>query len=286
MNKTSSILLVLITNIVWANAVTEKNQYPYFSDPKKQIQFERQRIYVYEESGQHVLTSGGGASVQLANPLQVILLGESAQYLSVPEPTISTIDYWYNFDIKQNNLSLTEIDFLNVIGLQSEAKQIVDDYKNKLDGYYHQRNLSQLKSKHLVDVKRGWLGGMLTKNTYDLTTSSEWSAPHRNFDPGNTLTFWSTVCLTATSIAAYMTVKDHWYDAREFYEAHGTLVQGGYRLNQYDKSYRNYTLSLNLTILSAGVYLSNLWKKNKAVHYTQWSHPCLLYTSPSPRDRG
>ena len=133
MNKISSILLIVMSTVVWANSTAEKNQYPYFSDPKKQIQFERQRIYVYEESGQHVLTSGGGSSVELANPLQVILLGESAQYLSVPEPTISTIDYWYNFDIKQNNLSLTEIDFLNVIGLQSEAKQVVDDYKTKLD---------------------------------------------------------------------------------------------------------------------------------------------------------
>ena len=59
-----------------------QDEYPYFSDPLKQLAFEEKRIYVTEESGERTILSGGGSYTELANPLGTIFLDQDPEELS------------------------------------------------------------------------------------------------------------------------------------------------------------------------------------------------------------
>ena len=126
MNKFLIILIALSFGLT-------QDEYPNFSDPLKQLAFEEKRIYVKEESGERTKTFGGGSKLTLANPLYG-LYGESPHFISKSNPTFSNIEYWYNFEIKQNNIILDELSFLEIIGLKDKANQILDAYK-EADSY-------------------------------------------------------------------------------------------------------------------------------------------------------
>tara|TARA_Y100001970_G_scaffold220949_1_gene271475 strand:+ start:832 stop:1551 length:720 start_codon:yes stop_codon:yes gene_type:complete len=120
-----------------------QDEYPYFSDPLKQLAFEEKRIYIKEESGERTLISGGDSYTALANPLGTIFLDQDPDYIAKNNPIITEIEYWYNFEIKQNNKLLTEIEFLSIIGLDDKVNLIVSDfeelmieYNNSIDGEY------------------------------------------------------------------------------------------------------------------------------------------------------
>ena len=120
-----------------------EDEYPYFSDPLKQLAFEKKRIYIKEESGERTLVSGGGSytenllsnvmsSIVSANPLSYILLDKDSDK---KQSVDGNIQYWYNFEINRNNQPLTEIDFLSIIGLEDEVDAITLMFEKDIENY-------------------------------------------------------------------------------------------------------------------------------------------------------
>ena len=144
------LLLILLYSFALGSDV-----YPYFSNTIKQMEFEKYRIYVNEESGERSYTTGGGSSAQMANWIGVIFGNETPQYVSVAKPISTHIEYWYKFEIIQNNKPLTEIDFLYTLGLDEEANRIINDYKRKFE-------LADEITTENYYVNRGIVGSLFT----------------------------------------------------------------------------------------------------------------------------
>ena len=102
--------------------------YPNFSTPKKQLQFERKRIYIKEVSEKEMIIGGGGSQF---NPL-VLFNDMFPDYMQQPTYTQSNLTtqyrYRYTFEVSQNNKHINEVDFLYAVGLNQEAQNIIDDY--------------------------------------------------------------------------------------------------------------------------------------------------------------
>jgi hypothetical protein len=111
-----------------------QNSYPNFSDPNKQLEFVKKRIYIIEDKGSYPVTSGGGSTTKLANPLY-FFTGHEPQYVEKQNP-IHTTNYQYNkFRLEQNNKVISEIDLLSLLGLEDERNRISDDFREKLSQY-------------------------------------------------------------------------------------------------------------------------------------------------------
>ena len=155
------ILSIIILNICFSD------EYPYFLDIDKQFRFENKRIYVKEEEGERTLFSGGDSYTELANPWGYLLLDQSPAYISKNHPITTTFEYWYKFTITQNNIELTEIDFLRTTGLHEQANSILKNYSDKLNIYNNNlldfEKKNKLKNEiHVEDFnfQRGWIGHM------------------------------------------------------------------------------------------------------------------------------
>ena len=96
------LLFILMVGSLFAQDV-----YPNFSTPKKQLQFERKRIYTKEVSEKEIILNEGGSQFN---------------------PRALSYRYRYTFEISQNNKLLNELDFLYAVGLNEEAEGIIDDY--------------------------------------------------------------------------------------------------------------------------------------------------------------
>ena len=95
-----------------------QNSYPNFSDPNKQLEFEKKRIYIIEDKGSYPVTIGGGSTTKLANPLYK-LTGDEPQYVATQNP-IRTINYQYdNFQLvayaDDDNAAGHDCDLLTVV---------------------------------------------------------------------------------------------------------------------------------------------------------------------------
>ena len=99
--------------------------YPYFSDSKKQFEFEKKRIYIKEVSENEQIISGG-------SEFNIMRLFDDSVPLTIPAPVRTTYNYKYEFHILQNGKNLTEIEFLRLIGLNEEADKILNDFSNKI----------------------------------------------------------------------------------------------------------------------------------------------------------
>ena len=88
-----------------------EDEYPYFSDAKKQLEFEKLRLYIER--------------VDIKSDI-------------VPIGTFSDYENQYNYDVKiiENNVLLTEYQFLNLISLSEEAEERINlqfaDYFNSV----------------------------------------------------------------------------------------------------------------------------------------------------------
>jgi len=100
--------------------------YPYFSDTKKQFEFEKKRIYIRETSEKEQIISGG-------SEFNIFYLFDDSQPAIVPSDILTSYRYIYTFEIIQYNNFLSEIEFLRLIGLNEEAKEIIDDYIKRIN---------------------------------------------------------------------------------------------------------------------------------------------------------
>jgi len=114
--------------ILMVGSLFPQDVYPNFSDPKKQFQFERKRIYTKEVSEKEMIIEGGGSQFNPRALFNEIFLDSMHQ----PPYTKKNINfqyrYRYTFEISQNNKLLNELDFLYAVGLNEEAEGIIDYY--------------------------------------------------------------------------------------------------------------------------------------------------------------
>ena len=99
--------------------------YPYFSNSKKQFEFEKKRIYIKEVSENKQIISGG-------SEFNIMRLFDDSAPLTIPAPVRTTYNYKYEFHILQNGKNLTEVEFLRLIGLKEEAEEILNDFSSKI----------------------------------------------------------------------------------------------------------------------------------------------------------
>ena len=110
----------LIKILCFISFLFAEDVYPYFSNPEKQFEFEKVRIYVEEVEEKEMLISGGAQ-------FNFGYLVDSNQPITIPSPIKTDYKYSYKFEIKQNNQLINEQDFLIGIGLQNEAKAILSE---------------------------------------------------------------------------------------------------------------------------------------------------------------
>ena len=87
----------------------------FFSDPVKQLKFEEKRIYINEVNEKEMRISGGAQFNYLA-------FLNSSQPLYLPDEIKTEYAYINEFDIIQNGRILTEIEFLEIIGLPEKSR--------------------------------------------------------------------------------------------------------------------------------------------------------------------
>ena len=111
---------ILIKILCLSSFLFAEDIYPYFSDPAKQLEFEKIRIYVEEVEEKEILISGGAQ-------FNFAYLVDSNQPITIPSPIKTDYKYSYKFEIKQNNQLINEQDFLIGIGLENEAQDILNN---------------------------------------------------------------------------------------------------------------------------------------------------------------
>ena len=98
------------------------DEYPFFSDIKKQLKFEEKRIYIEEVSERQMVVSGGAE-------FNFLYLLDSNQPVTIPAPVQTNYNYIYSFEIVQNGKMLSEIDMLKVVGLNDKADELTIQYE-------------------------------------------------------------------------------------------------------------------------------------------------------------
>ena len=118
------ISLLLFIGLAWG-----QDSYPYFSDMSKQLEFERRKIVINEGENIEQYMSGGGS---VFNWWSLVFETEPA-YLNAPIQT----NYIYKrfFDIVHDGKKIHEIELLRLIGLESEAERVINEYKKQIDNY-------------------------------------------------------------------------------------------------------------------------------------------------------
>jgi len=122
MRKYTSILFLTLYSFALCQDV-----YPYFSDAKKQLEFEKNRIYITEVKETEMVISNDHQFnyAYIFNKNQpAIITGIKTDYV-----------YRYKFEIKIGNSVVSDIDLLSFMGLEEEASKIIKDYNDQLENY-------------------------------------------------------------------------------------------------------------------------------------------------------
>ena len=114
------LFIVLLVGVCFGQDV-----YPYFSDMEKQLKFERKKITIEKSEGTQQLISGGSTF----NWLSII---DEKQPMYLNQPINTSYVYFSNFYIKVDGESITELEMLRKIGLDSEVNRIVSNHLKKL----------------------------------------------------------------------------------------------------------------------------------------------------------
>ena len=116
--------------------------YPYFSDMEKQLQFERQKVTIEKSEGVEQLISGGGSAF---NWLSII---DEKQPMYLNQPINTSYVYYSNFYIKVDGKSITELEMLRKIGLDTEVNRIVSSHLKEIESYEkHMNKMNEMKTK-------------------------------------------------------------------------------------------------------------------------------------------
>jgi len=115
------ISLLLFIGLTWG-----QDEYPYFSDMTKQLEFERKKIIIEEGENVQQIISGGGSEFNWWS----LISEREPIYKNAPIKT--SYRYHQYFDVKIDNRSISEIKMLEIMGLQDEADRILNDYKKQM----------------------------------------------------------------------------------------------------------------------------------------------------------
>ena len=139
-------------------SITFGQDYPYFMDTEKQLEFESKRIYINEVNNKKMIISGGGDTYQFFNSLI------EGQAVYKQDPIRTSYYYNYKFEIIKNGKLINEVEFLQTVGLNKIADDILrkyyeqlNNYKKNLKKYNSSNNEYKGKKKYLAE-KLEWLG--------------------------------------------------------------------------------------------------------------------------------
>ncbi len=125
---------LLIIFFLTLRVINSQTDFEPFSNPKKQFEFEKKRIYITDEKGTRQYTFGGGSKTVLANPLHPIT-GDEPKYVSKHNPIVTRYTYYHNFSMERNGQKITELDLLTLLGLEEEKQNIINKHKRSLESY-------------------------------------------------------------------------------------------------------------------------------------------------------
>ena len=144
---TKSIVILLLGTYT---TVLSQSDFTPFKDPKKQLEFERKRIYINEEKGSVPLTFGGGSKTELANPLYPIT-GRDPQYVSKQSPIFTSVKYYHNFSMERNGVQISELDLLYLLGLEEERNEIINTHRQRLSDYERKYDEYKKGDKYYIE---------------------------------------------------------------------------------------------------------------------------------------
>lgn len=99
--------------------------YPNFSTPKKQLQFERKRIYIKEVSDKKMLIEGQSKELITLTLFNDYFTDSLKKVTFTQQSRMIQYQYKYNIEITQDNRILNEFDFIQAVGLDDEIDSIL-----------------------------------------------------------------------------------------------------------------------------------------------------------------
>jgi len=137
---------LILSILIFITPILAQDTYPFFSDPEKQLLFGSKKIeIVFKESTKQII-SGGGSQF---NPLYFLFEDMPMLYNS---PVSTSYIYHSDFKIFQNNRELSEIDFLEIIGLSDKANSIKAKYRNRMEDYYRNSTYEVIETDVFVEL--------------------------------------------------------------------------------------------------------------------------------------
>ena len=124
------LLSILITTSLFA-----EDEYPYFGDMKKQLEFEEEKIIINEVDEKEMYISGGGSKFNWLSILNPVMDSYWQEPIYINTDTETSYRYIYTFEIIQNGRKISELEFLKVVGLNERFDKIVAEYNSEVDKY-------------------------------------------------------------------------------------------------------------------------------------------------------
>ena len=112
-----------------------QDEYPYFTNVVKQLEFEERKIEINEVNEKEMYISGGGSEFNWLSILNPYLGSYDQQPLYLNSNQETNYRYIYTFEISQNGRIISELEFLKVVGLQERFDKVVNDYNTEVDEY-------------------------------------------------------------------------------------------------------------------------------------------------------
>tara|TARA_Y100000814_G_scaffold167793_1_gene122603 strand:- start:1907 stop:2584 length:678 start_codon:yes stop_codon:yes gene_type:complete len=156
---------IFILFICLYSAILAQDAYPYFSDAKKQLEFEKKRIYINEVNEKEMIISGGSKN----NLLRLI---DENQPPTVPADIKTTYKYKYIFEMKIDNQIISEIDLLYISGLNDEADKLKKEYDDRLATTKPTIKRTPTTSSTIVSVLK-WPAGLAALALYGINSGMD-----------------------------------------------------------------------------------------------------------------
>jgi len=162
---------ILIAVLLIASLFAE-DEYPYFKDMKKQLEFEEGKIIINEVDEKEMIIGGGGSEYNWLSLLNPYLDSYAQQPLYLNTETETSYRYTYIFEITQNGRIISELEFFQNIGLQDRFDKIIAEYNSEVEIYnktiedntpYEISKKEYTKKKHIIQNKAKYHTGKLLK---------------------------------------------------------------------------------------------------------------------------
>ena len=121
------LLIILIYGVIYS-----ADQYPYFTNVEKQLEFEERKVEINEVNEKEMYISGGGSEFNWLSILNPYLDSYTQQPLYLNSDQKTSYRYIYTFEITQNGRIIPELEFLKIIGLHDRFDKIVNEYNAEI----------------------------------------------------------------------------------------------------------------------------------------------------------